>query len=565
MDVTTLNDGQCLRVPIEMLVDAPWGNVRRGDRSTVKFEELKRSIESRGVIQGITVRPNDDNNTLETLAGYGRRDASRALGLADIPVVVKRVDDKEGIAIGLAENLQREDLTVRDEIIMSQQFVSLADGDYAEAARALGWDERKVRARIRLNDCSTAVLDALGEGKIKIGHAEVLCQFTEKLQDGTLEKILVENWTVEYLKERANKATRPLRHGRFDQTECQACPHNSSVQAGLFDNHIGTGKCSHLPCFREKTDAWLTARKAELEREEGVVLLAIEKPPADRQTVGPEQVGAEAFASDCLSCVSRVRILTDGINKDCGEVVENQCINLTCFNEKVRALREAADATKAGKSRASDSPDTKKTSAGKAKDKAAKTGAALPAGVVDQAEGFVRKVIGGRLLETPRYSLAVMLVSVAKMTGFKIVDGEHAVSGSTSDQILTLASWEEAKLREAIRDAVAYGTLESDMSQSFSGKETVLKAAGLVSTRRDDVIAAWTPDKAWLETYQKGGIEGLCRSKTVGFAEAYDSAKGDDAFAKLMKRKKAEIIEAILEFDFDWQAAVPPEIERLVG
>ena len=563
MDVTTLSDGQCLRVPLEMLVDAPWGNVRRGERNPQKFEELKTSIAARGVIQGITVRPNDEDNTLETLAGYGRRDASRAAGLEDIPVIIKRVDDKEGIAIGLAENLQREDLSIRDEIIMSQQFVSLADGDYEEAARALGWDERKVRARIRLNDCSRAVLDALGEGKIKIGHAEVLCQFSEKLQDGTLEKILDEGWTIDYLKERANKATRLLRHARFDLAECQTCPHNSSVQAGLFANHIGGGKCSNLPCYRKKTDEWLVGRKAELEQEEGRVLLALEKPPEDRRTVGPEIVGEEAFTSQCLNCVSRVRILKDGINKDCGEVIENQCINLTCFREKVEAFKAKSATDKAGAA----SKEGKAQKASEAKTTAKEKGASvtLPTGVKDQAEAFVRKVVGERLMEQPNFNLAVTLLGVARLTGFRVEIEGKKVSTSPTDQVVALAQWDTERLRAEIRKAVSFGVIEAGAQHGFDGKATVLAAAKLVESREADVTQSWKPTKAWLETYQKGGIEALCRHKTVAFDRAYDEAKGTAAFAKLMKRKKAEIIEEVLSFEHDWSGAVPPEVGALVA
>ena len=563
MDVTTLSDGQCLRVPLEMLVDAPWGNVRRGERNPQKFEELKTSIAARGVIQGITVRPNDEDNTLETLAGYGRRDASRAAGLEDIPVIIKRVDDKEGIAIGLAENLQREDLSIRDEIIMSQQFVSLADGDYEEAARALGWDERKVRARIRLNDCSSAVLDALGKGRIKIGHAEVLCQFSEKLQDGTLEKILDEGWTIDYLKERANKATRLLRHARFDLAECQTCPHNSSVQAGLFDNHIGGGKCSNLPCYRKKTDEWLVGRKAELEQEEGKVLLALEKPPEDRRTVGPEIVGEEAFTSQCLNCVSRVRILKDGINKDCGEVIENQCINLTCFREKVEAFKAKSATDKAGAA----SKEGKAQKASEAKTTAKKKGASvtLPTGVKDQAEAFVRKVVGERLMEQPNFNLAVTLLGVAKLTGFRVEIEGKKVSTSPTDQVVALAQWDTERLRAEIRKAVSFGVIEAGAQHGFDGKATVLAAAKLVESREADVTQSWKPTKAWLETYQKGGIEALCRHKKVAFDRAYDEAKGTAAFAKLMKRKKAEIIKEVLSFEHDWSGAVPPEVGALVA
>ena len=287
MQVSELRDGDTLRVPIALLVDAPWGNVRRGERDPQKLAELRESIRRQGVVQGITLRPNDDDNTLEILAGYGRRQIAMEEGHEDIPAVIKRVGDKEGIAIGLSENLDRDDLSIVDEIEVAQRYISLFDADYEEATKILGWSERKLKGRLKLNDCAPPVMDALRQGKIKIGHAEVLCQFTEKLQTGTLKLVLDEGWSVDYLKERASKATRFLRHAKFDTAECQSCPHNSSVQTELFDNHIGEAKCGDLPCYREKTDAWIEARKGELEAEEGRVFLSVEKPDSDRKASHP--------------------------------------------------------------------------------------------------------------------------------------------------------------------------------------------------------------------------------------------------------------------------------------
>lgn len=556
MDVSELQDGQCLRVPLAVLVDAPWGNVRRGKRNPSKFGDLKSSIAGRGVVQGITVRPNDDDNTLETLAGYGRRDASRELGLADIPVVVKRVDDKEGIAIGLTENLQREDLTIRDEVVMSQQFVSLADGDYAEAARALGWGERKVRARIKLNDCSAKVLEALAEGTIKIGHAEVLCQFTHNLQDGTLAKLLDEGWSVEYLKERANQASRILRFAKFDTSACEACPHNSSVQPVLFDNHIGVGKCSNLPCYRQKTDAWLADRKGELEREEGKVFLAVEKPDCDRRTVSADVVGEDAFTNDCLNCTSRVRILSGGINKDCGEVIDHQCINLTCFQEKVAAKSEADTPTKSTTTR-----KTARKKAGSTKGAATRK-PSIPGGVKKQAEQYVRGVVGALLLQSPAYRLAISLHSVSQVTGYKIPNLKEV---GAEKRIATLAAWDTVTLEAEIDAAIRHGTLTVGFGDNFQGTSVVLASAMLVESRKDAVTDGWKPSTEWLSTYQKGGIESFCRQKTVGFAAAFDAAHEKGAFDKLLRQKKDEIIKAIVEFEFDWTPVAPKEVLDLVG
>ncbi|NKC01845.1 MAG: ParB/RepB/Spo0J family partition protein [Pseudomonadales bacterium] len=546
MQIDAMTDGTCVRVPLNILTPAPWGNVRKSARNSKKREDLKQSISSKGVLQAITVRPNNTGEALEVLAGNGRWELSQELGLLDIPVVVKHCSDKEGIAIGLAENLEREDLTLRDEIEMAQACVSYADGDYEEASKVLGWDIRKVRGRLKLNQCSDSVLSALGSGTIKIGHAEVLCQFTEKLQNGTLEKVLAEKWTVDYLKERANGAARVLRFAKFSTSECEKCPHNSTIQSSLFDNHIGEGKCLHLPCYRTKTEEWLAAHKSALESEEGVVLLAIEKPPVDRRTVSKETVG-DAFESDCLTCVSRVRVLQDGINRDCGEVTDNQCVNLSCFAEKSEAVapkkNEATDSKKKPKKKVSTAPE-------------------ISAGVKQQGENFVRTVLGDALLETSQYPLALTLFSLARATGYSI-DG-LATQGS-ADEIAALVGWEAPRLEGEIQKAIRYGTLDHKQGGSFDGVRMALRSRHHVGDRRDRVIARWNPSKEWFDTYQKGGIESFCRRDEVGFAHAWDQANGEGAFAKLMKKKKSEIIAAIIAEKFDWTSVAPKEVLELVS
>ena len=285
-DYSSVADGTALRVPLPVINHfSLGGNVRR-KRDKNKFGELRHDVKLNGVTQSVTVRP-DPNNPfkVELLAGYGRFQASELEDLEDIPAVLKQVSDKQALAIMLSENLTRENLNIVDEARAAQSQVSLHDGDYDEAARVLGWTEKKVRNRIVLMQCCEPVLDALSEGQIKQGHAEILSQFTPKLQQGTLSKILEEKWTIEYLKERANKAQRYLANAKFDTQGCVSCGHNSDLQANLFDNSVGKAKCGDLTCYRAKTEAWLVTRKQELEESYGVVLIAVEKPANERNTV----------------------------------------------------------------------------------------------------------------------------------------------------------------------------------------------------------------------------------------------------------------------------------------
>lgn len=554
VDVSILNDGDCLRVPIGQVVDAPWGNSRRGDRDPAKRAEFKASIAVGGVNQSVTVRPNLEDNTLELLAGYGRRDISGELGLVDIPVLIRVCDEVEARAVGIAENHQREDASIVDEIRFAQDYVSLCNADYDEAAKFLGWSIPKVKSRLKLNDCTDNVLEALRENTIGLGHAEVLSQFVPDLQNGTLAKILAESWSIDTLKTRAGAANRFLRHAKFDTSGCEGCQHNSAIQSALFDNHVGADKCGNLVCYKEKTEVWLASRKTELEAEHGVVLIAIEKPPEHRRTVSVEVVG-EAYTDDCLNCVDRVRILQDGVNKDCGTVTDDQCVNLTCYGEKVAALKPV-EAKGTGSKKATKA----KSGTASAKKTPGKRSTLLPA-MKTQAEDFVRVLVGKELAEQESYRLAVSLYSVAKLTCYTVPGTKAA---GMAESIAELAGWECDKLSAQIDKAIRWGTADGDRSQGFDGTGLVRCSAKHVADAELKVRLAWAPTKEWLGTYQIGSIESFCRNKDVGFASHFDEVNGKGSFEKVLKSKKSKIIETILGADFDWSEVVPKEVIELL-
>ncbi len=71
--------------------------------------ELAASIKEQGVMQPILVRP-AEGNRFEIIAGERRFRAAQRAGLSEVPVLVKRVDDHNALALALIENIQREDL-----------------------------------------------------------------------------------------------------------------------------------------------------------------------------------------------------------------------------------------------------------------------------------------------------------------------------------------------------------------------------------------------------------------------------------------------------------------------
>ena len=78
------------------------------------LDELASSIAQNGMLQPIIARPLQ-NGQYQIVSGERRWRAARLAGLREVPVIVKELDDKTTLEIGLIENLQREDLNIVEE------------------------------------------------------------------------------------------------------------------------------------------------------------------------------------------------------------------------------------------------------------------------------------------------------------------------------------------------------------------------------------------------------------------------------------------------------------------
>ena len=78
----------------------------RKDLNPEKLQELADSIKAQGLIQPIVVR-RISVEKYEIVAGERRWRASQLAGLTQIPVVIKKIDDRTAMAMALIENIQR--------------------------------------------------------------------------------------------------------------------------------------------------------------------------------------------------------------------------------------------------------------------------------------------------------------------------------------------------------------------------------------------------------------------------------------------------------------------------
>lgn len=72
-----------------------------------EMEQLKESIREYGVLSPLLVRPRGDGR-YEIVSGHRRKAACEALGITELPVLVRDMTDDEAVILMVDSNIQRE-------------------------------------------------------------------------------------------------------------------------------------------------------------------------------------------------------------------------------------------------------------------------------------------------------------------------------------------------------------------------------------------------------------------------------------------------------------------------
>jgi ParB family transcriptional regulator, chromosome partitioning protein len=113
------------------------------------LSELMASIAEKGIIEPIIVRQR--GSRFQIVAGERRYQAAVQVGLREIPIVIREVDDNEIIEIALIENIQRKDLTPFEESEALQGLADRCGYTHEDMARRLGKSRTSVTESLALN------------------------------------------------------------------------------------------------------------------------------------------------------------------------------------------------------------------------------------------------------------------------------------------------------------------------------------------------------------------------------------------------------------------------------
>src|SRR5215210_9467127 len=110
--------------------------------------ELISSVTEKGIIEPLIVRQRGAR--YQIIAGERRYHAAVQVGLRDVPVIIREVDDAEVMELALVENLQRKDLTAFEEAEALYQLAQKCDYTHEDMARKLGKSRTAVTESLSL-------------------------------------------------------------------------------------------------------------------------------------------------------------------------------------------------------------------------------------------------------------------------------------------------------------------------------------------------------------------------------------------------------------------------------
>lgn len=137
------------------------------------LRELADSIRAQGVIQPVIVRE-IGLDRYELIAGERRWRASQLAGLMEIPVVIKSISDEVALAMGLIENIQRQNLNAIEEAQGLKRLIDEFGMTHESVAEAIGRSRSSVSNSLRLLTLPDSIQSLLHQKQLEMGHVRAL-------------------------------------------------------------------------------------------------------------------------------------------------------------------------------------------------------------------------------------------------------------------------------------------------------------------------------------------------------------------------------------------------------
>lgn len=234
------------------------------------IKELAESIKHHGLLQPITVRK--IGKKYEIIAGERRFRACQLLELEYMECHVRKANDLEALEIALAENVQRKNMSISDEVRSIVHLSQMHGKNAKEVSELTGKSFFWVNQRLSLANLIEPLSIMLDSARISIKDAIDIARLTSENQHTIYETIDIEGvYELGHEKLHLSDLTDKL---KCSTPNCNECPFNSKMQQ-LFPELVEKPQCMNrdTDCFKKKRDASAKERLL-LAQEEGIPFLA---------------------------------------------------------------------------------------------------------------------------------------------------------------------------------------------------------------------------------------------------------------------------------------------------
>lgn len=137
----------------------------------VNIDELAASIQTKGLMEPIIVRPGPDGYII--VAGERRYRAARLVGMTEIDAIVRDITETESFQLSLVENIQRESLTPIEE---AEAFARLQETGLSqkEIMDVTGKSQSYISQKLRLLKLPDFIQIFMDEGDLTENHCRQL-------------------------------------------------------------------------------------------------------------------------------------------------------------------------------------------------------------------------------------------------------------------------------------------------------------------------------------------------------------------------------------------------------
>ena len=253
----------------------------RKDFRPETLQELADSIRQVGVLQPICVRPKEGG--FEIVYGERRYWAAAMAGLKFIPALVRELSDAEAEDAAITENLQREDVTPREEAAAYKRALESGRHTIESLVGKFGKSEAYIRSRLKLCDLIDALAEQLDREEISVGVATEIAKYDAAVQQEVYEEHFSDGCRLSWKNARIKEIARRLYDRymtrldtyRFDKAECHTCHHNTANQI-LFKDECAEGcaGCQNRSCMMRKNDEYLVQQALQLLKADPRTVLA---------------------------------------------------------------------------------------------------------------------------------------------------------------------------------------------------------------------------------------------------------------------------------------------------